>query len=409
MNRTLVWQIVWRYLRGKRTANAVPLLSRISMIAIGVASCAMIVLLSVFNGLVGVVQDSYTAFYPDLRIVPQKGKFFSLTPEQIQQIKKINGIALITTTLEDNVLMNNAGKDNQVVTVKGVDKDYFTVNNIAPFISEGNKTITNQGTPDAIVGASIMAMMGMVLNQGINTITLYYPNVHSTSAANPMSAFTTITLTPTGQFTGLQEFDSKYILAALPLVQGLFQAEGQYSAIELKLSEGADEDEVKKQLQNITGPGYKPESRYEQNQTAYTIMIMEKWAMYAILILVLIIASFNMIGALSLLVLEKGKDISILRAMGAEPSTIKGIFLGEGMLWTMVGGLAGLVLGFIICICQQQFEIVKMQGFVVDSFPVIIKFTDFLLIIFTLMIVGLMASWRPSQKAVRLDLPGLKS
>lgn len=402
MNRTLVWQIVWRYLRGKRTANAVPLLSRISMIAIGVASCAMIVLLSVFNGLVGVVQDSYTAFYPDMRIVPQKGKFFSLEPEQLQQIKKINGIALITTTLEDNVLMNNAGKDNQVVTVKGVDKDYFTVNNIAPFISEGNKTITNQGAPEGIVGASIMAMMGMVLNQGINTITLYYPNVNSTSAANPMSAFTTITLTPTGQFTGLQEFDSKYILASLPLVQGLFQAEGQYSAIELKLSEGTDESDVKEQLQKITGPDYKLESRYEQNQTAYTIMIMEKWAMYAILILVLIIASFNMIGALSLLVLEKGKDISILRAMGAEPSTIKGIFLGEGMLWTMVGGMAGLVLGFIICIGQQQFEVVKMEGFVVDSFPVVIKFTDFLLIIFTLLIVGLLASWRPSQKAVKM-------
>ncbi len=409
MNRTLVWQIVWRYLRGKRTANAVPLLSRISMIAIGVASCAMIVLLSVFNGLVGVVQDSYSAFYPDLRIVPQKGKFFSLSPEQIQQITQIKGVALITTTLEDNVLMNNAGNDNQVITVKGVDKNYFAVNNIAPFISKGNKTIS-EGAPEAIVGLTIMNMMGIVLNQGINTISLYYPNVHSSNlAANPMSAFTTTTLTPTGEFTGLQEFDSKYILASLPLVQNLFQAAGEYSAIEMKLSDGADEGYIKEQLRKITGPGYKPESRYEQNQTAYTIMIMEKWAMYAILILVLIIASFNMIGALSLLVLEKSKDISILRAMGAEPSTIKSIFLGEGMLWTMVGGAAGLVLGLIICIIQQQFELVKMEGFVVDAFPVVVEFTDFLLVIFTLLIVGLMASWRPSQKAVRHDLPGLKS
>jgi lipoprotein-releasing system permease protein len=410
MNRTLVWQIMWRYLRGKRKANAVPLLSRISMIAIGVAACAMIILLSVFNGLGGVIKDTYNAFYPDVRIVPQKGKFFAFTEQQLQSIKTTKGVQQITPTIEDNVLMNNEGNDNQVIVLKGVDNNYFSVNDIAPFITQGKKTLINSGEPQAIVGNLIMDRMGMDLNMGMNTLTLYYPNVNATNpAANPLSAFNSLILLPSGVFEGMAEFDEKYILTPLPLAQQLLQAEGKYSALEIKVQNDADAEEVKEALQKITGNAYRVETRYEQNRTVYTVILVEKWAMYAILVLVLIIASFNMIGALSLLAMEKEKDVAILKAMGADNSTIRSIFIGEGVLWSMIGGLAGLIAGLIICLLQMQFGIVKLSGFVIQAYPVLLEFTDFILILITIFLTGLLASWRPSQKAAKQAMPGLKS
>lgn len=410
MNRTLVWQIIWRYLRGKRKANAVPLLSRISMIAIGVAGCAMVILLSVFNGLGGVIKDTYNAFYPDVRIVPQKGKFFALTDQQLQSIKTVKGIAQITPTLEDNVLLNNEGSDNRVIALKGIDNNYFSVNDITPFITQGKKNITSSGEPQAIVGSLVMDRMGMDLNTGMNTLTLYYPNVNATNpAANPLSAFNSLVVIPTGVFEKLAEFDDKYILASLPLVQQLLQAEGKYSALEIKIIKGSAENVVKAELQKIVGAAYRVETRYEQNRTMYSVILVEKWAMYAILVLVLIIASFNMIGALSLLALEKEKDVAILKAMGAENATIRNIFIGEGILWSMIGGVTGVILGLIICLLQIQFGFVKLSGFVIDAYPVALEFTDFILILVTIFLAGLLASWRPAQKAARQAIPGLKS
>lgn len=409
MNRTFAWQIILRYFRGKGTANAVPLLSRISMVAIAVASCAMIILLSVFNGLGGLIKDLYKAFYPDVRIVAERGKFFSLSAEQMKNIKQIKGIYLIAPTIEDNVLMNNEGQDNRVITVKGVNKDFFAVNDLNPYI-KGRKTLSTGGEPVAIVGELIMNQMGMAINQGINSITLHYPNVNNTNpAADPASAFSSLHLKPEGTFKVMDEFDDKYIIAPLQLAQDLLQAPGQYSALEIKLAAGRDADEIKEQIKKITGSAYRVETRYEQNRTLYMVMRTEKWAMYAILVLVLIIASFNMIGALSLLVIEKGKDVAILKAMGAENNAIKSIFLGEGILWTFVGGIAGLVPGLLLCLGQTHFGWIKMEGFIVDAYPVRIILTDILLIICTIILVGFIASWYPSRKAIKTEMPGLKS
>jgi lipoprotein-releasing system permease protein len=410
MSGNLTWQIMIRYLRGKRTANAVPLLSRISMTAIAVAACAMIILLSVFNGLGLLIKDLYTAFYPDVRIVAKKGKFFALDEQQLQQIKRVNGIGLLTATIEDNVLMNNEGRDNQVITVKGIDKDFFTVNELKPYIVKGTPALYAQGQPGAIVGSVIMAQMGMVLDQGMNSITLYYPNAENTNPGlDAGSAFNSLLLRPTGMFAVMGEYDSKYILAPFPLVQELLQAGNEYSAIEIKLTAGANPDEVKKQVQQITGAGYSVETRYEQNRTVYTIINTEKWAMYAILVLVLIIASFNMIGALSLLVLEKQKDIAILKAMGADKRTIRNIFIGEGILWALTGGIIGIIPGLLICWGQSRFQWIKMSGFIIDAYPVHIIFTDVLLIMSTTILVGLLAALYPASRAVKVETGGLRS
>ena len=237
MSGNLTWQIMIRYLRGKRTANAVPLLSRISMTAIAVAACAMIILLSVFNGLGLLIKDLYTAFYPDVRIVAEKGKFFSLDEKQLQEIKRVNGIGLLTATIEDNVLMNNEGRDNQVIAVKGVDNDFFAVNDLKPYIVAGKPAIDAQGQPGAIVGSVIMDRMGMEIGQGMNSITLYYPNAENTNPSlDAGSGFNSLLLQPTGMFEVMDEYDSKYIFAPFKLVQQLLQAGNEYSAIEIKLN-----------------------------------------------------------------------------------------------------------------------------------------------------------------------------
>jgi ABC-type transport system, involved in lipoprotein release, permease component len=402
MNRTLVWQLAIRYLRGKRAGNAVPILSRISMTAIAVSAGAMIVLFSVMNGFEELVSDLYKAFYPQVKITAAEGKFFSFSDAQLAEVKRTEGVAATTMCIEDNVLLNS-NEEQKVATIKGIDPQYYSVNDIRPYIVEGADSVSDLHTPTAIIGMHIANDMAIDVKNVFNTLQLYYANtdVDNLSLA-PESAFKMLELKPEGIFRVQDDFDAKYVLAPLPVVQELLQASGKYASVELKLKDGADEDDVKEALQKQLGNAYKVQTRFEQNSTMYMIMRSEKWAVFAILVLVLLIASFNMVGALSMLVLEKQKDISILRAMGASPAAIRNVFVAEGVLWAFAGGLAGVVLGGALCFLQKQFGFIKMQGsFIIDAYPVALQGSDFVLIMITVMIVGLIASWYPALKAKR--------
>jgi lipoprotein-releasing system permease protein len=406
----LVWQLVLRYMRGKRSANIVPILSRISIIAIAVSSCAMIVLFSVFNGFEYLVRDLYNAFYPQVKISAVKGKFFTLNDNQLEIIKKTDGVKAYTTVLEDNVLINS-NNEQRVATLKGIDKNYFTVNNVRPFVDEGADSVSMEPVPTAIVGRQLLNQLGIEINNAFSDILIHYPNAQSDNISlAPESAFQSLRLKPEGSFMVQEEFDSRYILASLPLVQELLQAEGKYTSVEISADEDADIIAIKKELQQQLGNTFRVQTRFEQNQTLYTVMHSEKWAVYAILLLVLLIASFNMVGALSLLVMEKQKDIAILKAMGAQGQTIKNIFIGEGMLWSLTGGIAGLVLGLGICLGQQYFQWIKLQGnFIIEAYPVTIVWTDFLLVIGTVSVVGILASLYPALRATHAEDPSLKT
>lgn len=399
MNRTLVWQLALRYLRGKRSGNAVPILSRISMVAIGVASCAMIVLFSVVNGFEVLVSDLYKAFYPEIKITAARGKFFDLNDTQLKDIRSIKGISAVTYSIEDNVLLNS-NDEQKVATIKGIDSSFFTVNAVRPYIIEGRDSVSVY-PPTALVGLQIANDMSLDVNNVFNTLRLYYPNSESSNLSlSPESAFQMLELKPDGIFRVQDEFDSKYILAALPLAQKLLQAQDKYSSVELKLAKNTDGDDIKEVLQKKLGPAFHVATRYEQNKTLYMVMRTEKWAVFAILLLVMLIASFNMVGALSLLVLEKQKDMGILRAMGAQKNTIRNIFLTEGVLWSFTGGIIGLTAGVILCLLQQLYGMVRLQGsFIIESYPVHVQPGDCLVIIATLTVVGLLAAWYPAVKA----------
>jgi lipoprotein-releasing system permease protein len=385
---------------GKRSANAAPLLSRISMLALAVGSAAMLMLFSVFNGFEGIIRDLYTAFYADIKATPASGKFFVLSQDMLRRIETIPGVAGIAPVIEDNVFVHN-GDEQMVVTVKGVTDTYFDVNNLRPFIAAGRQRVTEGVLPTAIVGVHIAARLALSVDNDFSRINLYYPNSEMENPAlNPGDAYSTLELRPDGIFKVQEEFDGRYVLAPLRLVQELFRREGGLSSLELKLTPGAREREVQRALREVMGKDFVVETRYEQNRTLNGVMRTEKWATYVILLFVLLIASVNMIGAMSLLVLEKGKDMAILTAMGAGRWMIRAIFLIEGMLWAAVGGGIGILIGGLLCLGQKQWGWVKLNGeFIIDAYPVAVQWGDVVVIALTVMGVGAVAAVYPALRA----------
>lgn len=409
----LIRQLAWRYLRGKRSANAVPVLSRISMVAIGVGACAMIILFSVFNGFEGLVKDLYKAFYPELKITAVKGKFYQLDDRAWRELNNIQGISAASRVIEDIVLLNSSSDQKRVATLKGVDAQYFKVNNVAPYVTEGECKLAVAPVQTAIAGSQLLAQLGLDVNNVFSVMEVFYPNPKATPAEvmqSPDKAFRSIRLRPDGSFTVQDDFDSKYVLADIGLVQGLLQEDGNYSSIEIAVNKGADIDDVKEKIEAALGTGYLVQTRFEQNKTLYMIMRSEKWAVYGILVLVLMIAAFNMVGALSLLVLEKQKDIGILKAMGAGNSQISRLFLAEGALWALIGGGTGLLLGLLVCLGQMQFGWMKLGGsFIIEAYPVRLQLTDFIVVLATILAIGLLAAWFPAARAARVSGISLKS
>lgn len=411
MARNLVTQLALRYMRGKRTANVVPILSRISMVAIAVSAAAMIVVLSVFNGLEGMVKDMYKVFFPDIRVTSAHGKFFPIDKDRLNTLHKLPGVEYVSTIIEDNALANSVVGEQKIVLLKGIDRSYFDVNEVRDYITEEGEDSVSMGHPyTAIAGQRILNDLGADVTNIFSNIELFYLNTSiKNPEADPASAFESLNIHPAGQFVVGDEFDSKYVLAPLPLVQKLFSAQGKFSSIEIKVKPEHTE-QAKREIQQLFGNAFKVETRFEQNKTMYLIMSFEKWAIYAILLLVFIIAAFNMVGALSMLVLVKKKDIAILRAMGATDPSIRKIFLAEGVLWSLAGGVTGILLGTMVCIIQQKFGLVRIGGdsLMAQFYPVRLKFTDYLLVLATIIGAGLLAAWYPAVRATTTVEPSLK-
>lgn len=398
------WRLAWRYLRGKRGANVVPILSRISMFALAVGSCAMIVLFSIFNGFEDLVKDLYKAFYPEVKITAARGKFFEVSPAQMKHIGAVQGVSAVTRVIEDNVLLT-ANDEQQVATLKGVERNFTEVNDIKPFMFQGVPEVQSLPVPTAVVGLQSANRLGIQLNNVFSRVSVFYPNVTAGNfALHPQDAFQNLQLKPAGVFRIQDEFDGKFILAPIERVQQLFLQPGKYSSIELALQPGASGTAVQRTLKSILGSGFVVETRYEQNKTLYMVMASEKWAVYGILVLVLLIASFNMVGALTMLVLEKQKDIAILKVMGVQRPTLRIAFLMEGMLWAVIGGLSGILLGFLFCLGQQHFHWIRLKGaFIIEAYPVAMQLADFVVVLLTVVLVGLAASWYPAFRAVKSE------
>lgn len=397
----------WRYFRSQKSTNAINIIAWISMMAIAVGSAALIIVLSVFNGFEDLVKGLYADFYADMRIVPAGGKTFHISPAQIQQIKNTSGVAVISFIAEEKAVLNGAFQT--IVSLKGVDEQYTATNKInsAQHIPRGRFSLGTVDAPELVVGAGIENAAGVDVDKRY-PLTLYLPNRQAAklTSADGLNAYN---VTPSGTFMVQQDFDNKYVFSNLAFVKYMLSMDAdEYSAIEMKT--GSDPDKIKKSIQSQLGNDFLVETRYEQNRSLYAVMQVEKWVIYGILSLILVVAAFNMIGALTMLVLEKQKDIAVLKAMGANEQTIQRIFLSEGLLLAGIGGSVGIALAGIFCWIQLQFKLIKLGGntFIIDYYPVKMVPGDFLLVITTVILIAVLAAWIPSRKA-SLQLFSLKS
>ena len=301
-----------RYFRSKKSANAINIIAWISVLAIAVGTAALIIVLSVFNGFEDLVKGLYGDFYSDVKITPAKGKFISFSKDQIQKITATPGVAQFSFyTEEKSVLVN--GEYQTIVVLKGVDEHYNAVNNLTSHIERGVYNIGTAEAPQLIAGAGISNAVGADPENKLANLVIFLPNRKATNFSS-LDAMHSFNVTTSGIFTVQQEFDDKYAFTNLAFMQYMLDLKpNEYSGLEIALQPGTKEDEVQKTLAGIMGNNYTVQTRYEQNQSLFSIMQIEKWVIYGILSIILLVAAFNMIGALTMLVLEKQKDIAVLK------------------------------------------------------------------------------------------------
>lgn len=390
----------WRYFKSKKTTNAINVIAWISVLAIAVGTAALIIVLSVFNGFETLVKSLYGDFYSDIRISPAKGKFVQLSPDQIQRIASLKGVEKVSRIVEEKAVLVN-GDYQAIIFLKGVDENYAIVNNLNHHIEHGAYNTGTTDNPALIVGAGIENAIGADPETSVSALNLYLPN-RSTKNFSGIEAMNSFNVFVSGTFRIQEEFDNKYAFTNLSFVQYMLNLKpDEYSGLELALIKGVSISKVQHELQQSLGAGFDIKTRYQQNQSLFTIMEIEKWVIYGILSLILLIAAFNIIGALTMLVLEKQKDIAVLKAMGANNSLIQNIFLSEGFVLAGVGGFSGMLIAFIICWLQLKFKFIKLEGntFLIDYYPVKMLAQDFLLVGLTVFIVAVLAAWIPSRKA----------
>lgn len=379
------------------------------MLAIAVGTAALIIVLSVFNGFEDLVKSLYSDFYADVKITAAKGKFISFSPVQVKKISNTPGVSKLSFYTEERAVLIN-GDYQTIVFLKGVDENYIHVNRLANHIERGEYKLGTTDAPAIVAGAGIANAVGADPENKLSNLVVYLPNRKATnfSSLDAMHSFNVI---PAGIFTVQQEFDDKYAFTNLGFMQYMLDLKpNEYSGVEIALQPNTKAEAIQKSLQQVLGSSYVVQTRYEQNQSLFNIMQIEKWVIYGILSIILLVAAFNMIGALTMLVLEKQKDIAVLKAMGADNARIQKIFLNEGFVLAAVGGISGMVIAFFVCMLQLKFHLIPLEGntFIIDYYPVKISAPDFVLVGLTVITVALLASWIPSRKAAT-QLYSLKS
>ncbi len=394
-------KFAWRYFKAKKSTNAINIISWVTAGVIAFSTMCQVLVLSVFNGFEGLVQSLYSNFYSDVKVFPSKGKTIMLSAGQINKIRNLDDVKGISLIVEEKALLQN-GEQQTVVLLKGVDANYSKVSGVPQKILHGIFDVGTVDAPKLILGSGIENAIGVVSDKNLFPITVFLPKKTSGSNSNPLAALSEGNATTSGSFAIQQDFDNKYVITNLDFVkQQMNYAPDEYSALEISLLNPGKTDKFTEDLQKMLGSSYKVLTKYQQNVSLYNSMRLEKWVIYAVLTLILIIAAFNMIGALTMLVLEKRKDISVLQSLGADKNLIKKIFLSEGLLLALTGAGTGIILALIICFLQLKFKMIKLVGnsFLIDYFPVKLVITDFLLVTATALIIAFTASWFPAKKA----------
>jgi lipoprotein-releasing system permease protein len=389
----------WRYFRGKYSFQAIQLIAWVSVFAIAIGTAALLTILSVSNGFSEIVNGLYSDFYADLRVVPKATKFTQLTPQQLNAIRQIPGVHYATGIVENKaILVHN--ENQTVVFVKGVDSNYIHINKVNQYLKRGSFSVGSLDSPKLVLGIGVeenLLLFNANLGESLELIAVG----RSGKSLKSMDQLNHLVAVQSGAFSVQQEFDVQYVFTANQFAQYLFDLDSnQYSGVELSIDLNKEKNIVTA-IQDLLGPGFLVQNKYQQNADLYKIMQIEKWIIFAILALIMIVASFNLVGALTMLVLEKQKDIHVLHAMGATAGTIQKIFLSLSIVMAMTGALIGGLIASCLIFLQTQFHFIQLQGvsFVIDYYPVKAIWTDYLAVISLVVLIAIVAGWVPAKKA----------
>lgn len=390
-----------RYLFAKRSTNAINIITGISVLGVSIGTAALILVLSVFNGFEDLLTGLFGHFNPEVKVTPAKGKTFPADSLLLVRLRALPDVLYVSETLEEIAFFEYDGSQD-FGALKGVDSLFARINGIDSTLREGEYVLQKEDRNCAVLGAGMRNKLSVNVNNPISTLTVYMPTEQAGGALS--KPFKTRLVYPTGTFAIQQEFDNQYILTNLNFVRELLDAPpGTVSALEFKCRPGADVRAVKADIARILGPDFVVKDQYQQNEAFFKVMQLEKWMGFAITSLMLVLMAFNTIGALWMIVLDKQKDISILKSLGATDRTVRAIFLLEGLLLTLFGMALGFLLALGLYFAQKQYGLIRIpQGFLVESYPIAMRVRDFLPVAGTVLGIGLLASVPPALRAERV-------
>ncbi|WP_420153092.1 FtsX-like permease family protein [Siphonobacter sp.] len=401
----LAFLVARRYFLTKKKTSFINLIAIISMLGVCIGTMALVVVLSVFNGLEDFNRQLFKTFDADLRIVPASGKNFRVTDSLWTELKKIQGIKHITQVYEENALVQY-GDQRTVVTIKAMDDNLQSHPEMDTARIAGSLILQQQQQNFAVLGIGVARMLGLRPEDPLTPLEIWYPRRNANLAAPGLDAFNQANIQPGGIFSIEQTFDDQYVFVPLRFAEDLFETDGKRTALELQLQPGMAVESVQKQVKTALGSTFKVQNPDEQHASLFRAIQIEKLFVFITLTLIVAIASFNIYFSLSMLAIEKKSDVATLLALGAWPGLIRRIFLTEGALVGFSGALVGLLAGIGICWLQQEYGLVKMElvGSLVDAYPVRMQMFDLIGVTVAIIIITLAASWMPAQKAAKQEL-----
>lgn len=391
------FRIARRYLFSKKSHNAINIISGISASGVAIGTMALVCVLSVFNGFESLITDMFSAFDPDLKITLTEGKTFDINSKEFVELRKSKTVAVFTEIVEENALLRF--KDKQMpATVKGVSDNFERMTQIDSIIYDGNFILYDGAFQRSVPGLGVASILSLG-SRFVDPLYIYAPKRSSKiNLLRPENSFNQKATFVSGIFSVQQAtYDEHYVLVSIDFARDLFEYDkNTVSSVELKLSNTKSVDEAQEEIKALLGPKFQVKNRYEQQESFFKIMKMEKWITYLILCFILLIASFNIIGSLSMLIIDKKADIETLRSVGANNQLIKRIFLFEGWMISAVGAIVGISLGSFLCLLQEHFGFLKLgNAYVVDAYPVLTNGMDIVLVFVTVLAMGFLAAYYP--------------
>lgn len=393
--------IARRYLFAKRSTNAINIITGISVLGVAIGTAALLLVLSVFNGFEDLLSGLFGHFNPEIKVAPAKGKTFGIDSLVLAKVRGLDGVEIVSETLEEIAFFEYEGSQDFGV-LKGVDRFFAEVNRIDSTIREGRYIFQTEDRNCAVLGAGMARKLSVNVENFAVPLTVYMPAEQRGGILD--KPFKARIVYPMGSFAIQQEFDNQYILAGLDFAREVMGvSDSIVSSLEIKCKQGANVADVKARISGVLGPRFTVKDHYEQNEAFFKVMNLEKWMGFAITSLMLILMAFNTLGALWMIVLDKQKDISVLKSMGATDQNVRAIFLLEGLLLTLLGMVIGLLLAMILYYLQKTFGIIAVPpGFLVESYPIAMRLHDFLPVVATVVSIGMLASLAPARRAEKV-------